>query len=45
MFTIEQFRKVDFVKKNWPIDHKVGCKSPFNLVELMKKDLNLEKKF
>jgi hypothetical protein len=30
-------------KKNWPIDHKVGCKSPFNLVELMKKGFKLRK--
>jgi hypothetical protein len=31
--------------KNWPNDAKIGCKSPFNLVEFLEKDVNLEKEF
>jgi hypothetical protein len=28
---------------NWFDDYKVGCKSPFNLLELIRIDANLEK--
>jgi hypothetical protein len=31
--------------KNWPNDAIIGCKSPFNLVEFLEKDVNLEKEF
>jgi hypothetical protein len=36
--------KLIFVNKNWPNDLRIGCKSPSNLVELIEKDLELEKK-
>jgi hypothetical protein len=32
------------MNKNWLDDSRGGCKSPFNLVELIENDLNLEKK-
>lgn len=32
-----------FVNKNWPNDHGVDCKSPHNFVELIEKDINLER--
>jgi hypothetical protein len=32
-------QKLKFVSKNWPNDTKVGCKSPFGLVELIEKNL------
>ncbi len=41
-FTIRKFRKIDFVNKNWPSDPKVGCKPPFNLVELIQTNLGFE---
>ncbi len=28
--------------KKWPNDLKIGCKSPFNLVEFLEKDIDLE---
>jgi hypothetical protein len=31
------------VNKNWLIDPRVGCKSPFNLVEFFERDINLKK--
>jgi hypothetical protein len=31
-----------FVNKNWPNDPRIGCKSPFNLVKFLEKDVNLE---
>jgi hypothetical protein len=34
-----------FVNKNWPNDHKIGCKSPSSLVDLIETDLNLEEEF
>jgi hypothetical protein len=36
--------KIIFVNRNWPSNPKVGCKSLFNLVELIENDLGLEKK-
>ncbi len=35
--------KLIFINKNWSIDPRDGCKSPFNLVELIEKDLDFEK--
>jgi hypothetical protein len=32
-----------FVNKNWPSDLRIGCKSPFSLVDLIENDVNLEK--
>jgi hypothetical protein len=29
------FEKLIFVSKNWPIDVKVNCKTPSNLIELV----------
>jgi hypothetical protein len=34
-----------FVNKNWLNDPRIGCKSPFNLLEFLEKDMNLEEKF
>jgi hypothetical protein len=31
------------VNKNWPSDPRNGCKSPFNLVQLIQKKLGFEK--
>ncbi len=33
-----------FVNKNWPNDPRIGFKSPFNLVEFLEKDVNLEER-
>jgi hypothetical protein len=33
------------VNRNWSSDFKVGCKSLFNLMELIKNDLSLGKEF
>jgi hypothetical protein len=32
-----------FVNKNWLNDPRIKCKSSFNLLEFLKKDINLEK--
>ncbi len=32
------------MRKNWPNDLKVGCKSPSNLVEFIEVDQDLEEK-
>ncbi len=32
-----------FVNKNWPNDPKIECKSPFNLLEFLERDMDLEK--
>jgi hypothetical protein len=34
-----------FVNKNWPNDPMIGCKSRFNLVELIGIDVDLEEEF
>jgi hypothetical protein len=34
-----------FVSKNWPNDPRIGCKSPFNLIDFIESDINLEEKF
>jgi hypothetical protein len=31
-----------FVNKNWPNDHRIRCKFPFNLVEFFEKDIDLK---
>ncbi len=36
-------QKLIFLSKNWPNDTRVGCKSPFGLVELIEKNLLSEK--
>jgi hypothetical protein len=33
------------MNKNWPNDPRVGCKSPYNLVDFIESDLNLEEEF
>jgi hypothetical protein len=33
---------IKICEKNWPNDLKVYCKQPFNLVELIKKNLDFE---
>jgi hypothetical protein len=40
---LENFNKLTFVNKNWPSDLRIGCKSPFSLVDLIENDVNLEK--
>ncbi len=30
------------MNKNWPNDPKVGCKPPSNLIEFLKKDIDLK---
>jgi hypothetical protein len=39
---IENLEKLIFVSKNWPNDPKIGCKSPSNLLEFLKRDVHLE---
>ncbi len=34
--------KMIFINKNWSIEPRDGCKPPFNLVELIEKDLDFE---
>jgi hypothetical protein len=33
------------MNKNWPNDYRVGCKSLFNLLELIGINANLEEEF
>jgi hypothetical protein len=40
----KQFKQVDISEKNWPNDPKVDYNSFFNLMKLIEKDLELEKK-
>jgi hypothetical protein len=42
-FTIKNLQKLIFVNKNWPIDARVGCKSPSDLVKFIEMDEQLEK--
>lgn len=37
-------KKLIFVNKNWPNDCRVGCKSPSNLVELIKTTFDIKEK-
>ncbi len=41
---IANLKKLIFMNKNWLDDSRGGCKSHFNLVELIENDLKLEKK-
>ncbi len=41
-FTIRKLERLIFVSKNQPNDPRIDCKSPFNLVELIEKDLDFE---
>jgi hypothetical protein len=41
-FTNKKFKKLIFVNKNWPKDHRIRCKSPFNLLEFLERDMDLE---
>jgi len=34
--------KLIFMSKNWPNDSRIGCKSPSNLADFIKNDLNLK---
>jgi hypothetical protein len=34
--------KLIFVNKNWPNDPKIRCKFPFNLLEFLERDIDLE---
>jgi len=38
----KNLKKLIFVNKNWPNDHRIGCKSPFNLVEFFERDIDLK---
>ncbi len=33
------------MNKNWPNDHRIGCKSPSSLAYFIESDFNLEEKF
>jgi hypothetical protein len=35
--------KLIFVNKNWPNDPRIGCKSPFSLIDFIETILNLKK--
>ncbi len=39
----KNLKKLNFVNKNWPIDARVGCKSPSDLVKFIEMDERLEK--
>jgi hypothetical protein len=39
---IENLEKLIFVNKNLLNDLRIGCKSPFNLLEFLERDINLE---
>jgi hypothetical protein len=41
---LENLDKLIFVNKNWPNDSRIGCKSPFSLVDFIENDLNQEEK-
>jgi hypothetical protein len=34
--------KLIFLGKHWPDDPRIGCKSPFSLIDFIENDLNLE---
>lgn len=40
---IEILEKLILLSKNWPNDSKVGCKSPYNLVQFIKTKGDFEK--
>jgi hypothetical protein len=39
---IENLEKLIFVNKNWPNECRVSCKSPFNLLKLIRIDEDLK---
>jgi hypothetical protein len=41
----ENLEKLIFVNKNLPNDPRIGCKSPSNLLEFLKRDMDLEEEF
>ncbi len=38
---IENLEKLIFINKNWPNDLRMGCKSPFNLMQFLDRDIDL----
>jgi len=40
---IEILEKLIFVNKNWPTDLRIGRECLFNLVEVLERDIDLEK--
>ncbi len=39
---LKNFKKLIFVNKNWYNDLRVGCKAPFNLVEIIEMNVDLK---
>jgi hypothetical protein len=39
---LNNLERLIFVRKNWPNDFRIDSKPPFNLVELIEKDLDFE---
>jgi hypothetical protein len=39
---LNNLNKIIFVSKNWPSDPRVGCSSPFSLIELTEVDIALQ---
>jgi hypothetical protein len=39
---IEDLKKLIFGNKNWLNDPRIGCKSPFDLIAFLERDINLE---
>jgi Holliday junction resolvase len=42
---IENLEKLIFFNKKWPSDPRIGCKSPSNLLEFLKRDMELKEEF
>jgi hypothetical protein len=42
---LENLEQLYFVSNNWFNDHRVGCKSPSDLVEFIEMDEQLEKEY
>jgi len=40
----ENLDKLTFVNKIWPNDLRIGCKSPFSLIDFIETNANLENK-
>ncbi len=38
----KNLKKFIFVNKNWPNDLRIGCKFPYNLLEFLERDMDLE---
>ncbi len=43
MFTNWNFRKIDICQQKLAYCFRIGCEFPFNLVEFLERDINLEK--